>query len=74
MRNSKFKHQDLNQIIFINIKKVVELTGLSKSTIYRMERARKFPERVPLTTRRVGWRAHEVLAWGELREKEKMRR
>jgi len=43
------------------------LTGLSRVTIWREERAGRFPVRVQLTSSRVGWRGSEVRAWLESR-------
>jgi len=42
---------------------VHRLTGLSRTTIWRMERKGTFPARVPLSIGSVGWRKSEVDAW-----------
>lgn len=42
---------------------VEEVTGLSKSTIRRLERAGNFPKRRLLSQRRVGWVEVEVMDW-----------
>jgi predicted DNA-binding transcriptional regulator AlpA len=42
---------------------VRQLTNLSRTTIWRLERHGKFPRRLRLSGNRVGWRADEVLAW-----------
>jgi predicted DNA-binding transcriptional regulator AlpA len=47
----------------IRSKEVQELTGLSRTTIWRMERSGKFPARVALTSSNVGWRLTEVQEW-----------
>ncbi|MFK5949634.1 MAG: AlpA family phage regulatory protein [Methylococcales bacterium] len=47
----------------IRSKEVQELTGLSRTTIWRLEREDKFPARVPLTASNVGWRLTEVQEW-----------
>lgn len=39
------------------------LTGLSSSTLWRLEKKREFPARVQLSHKRVGWRRSEVAAW-----------
>jgi predicted DNA-binding transcriptional regulator AlpA len=44
----------------IRSKEVQELTGLSRTTIWRLEREGKFPARVPLTASNVGWRLTDV--------------
>lgn len=47
----------------LNIKHVVDITGLSRVTIWRLERAGNFPKRIPLSPRRVGWREDEIQDW-----------
>lgn len=44
---------------------VEQLTGLSRSSIYRLESNREiqFPKRVKLGQRAVGWPREAVLAW-----------
>jgi len=42
---------------------VIEMTGLSRVTLWRLERARKFPLRLRLSNNAVGWRDDEVIAW-----------
>ena len=48
---------------------VVKIIGLSKVTIWRMEKSGAFPKRINLTNRRVGWIESEVLEWLESRPK-----
>lgn len=52
---------DGNRILRID--EVVELTGLSRSTIYRMERERQFPRHLVLGSRGIGWRYKDVEKW-----------
>ena len=40
---------------------VVKIIGLSKVTIWRMERSGTFPKRINLSDRRVGWVESEIL-------------
>jgi prophage regulatory protein len=47
----------------IKLKDVIELTGLSRSTIWRLERQGNFPQRVHLGERSMGWLEEEVDAW-----------
>ena len=47
----------------IRAKEVVELTGLSRTTLWRMEKSGKFPNRVSLGVGSVGWRFSEVNEW-----------
>ncbi|RZG14374.1 AlpA family phage regulatory protein [Pseudoalteromonas sp. CO342X] len=44
-------------------KEVQRLTDLSRTTIWRLERAGKFPARVPLTGSRIGWRYNDIQEW-----------
>ena len=39
------------------------LVGLSRTTIWRMERMGQFPRRVLLSLRAVGWQESELKAW-----------
>jgi len=42
---------------------VVQVTGLARSTIYKLIGEGEFPRPVPLTGRSVGWIESEVIAW-----------
>lgn len=42
---------------------VINLTGLSKSTIYSYIQQGKFPAPIKLGIRRVGWLEAEVMGW-----------
>lgn len=42
---------------------VEELTGLSRATIWRLIRAKKFPAPQKISTRCVAWRGSELDAW-----------
>ena len=46
--------------MLLKIQKVIELTTLSRSTIYRLVETGKFPRPVKLTTRTIGWVEEEV--------------
>jgi len=46
--------------VLLKIQKVIELTTLSRSTIYRLVETGKFPRPVKLTTRTIGWVEEEV--------------
>jgi prophage regulatory protein len=48
---------------FLRIRRVVQLTGLSRMTIYRMELAGKFPKRRRLGQNSVAWREDELAEW-----------
>jgi len=42
---------------------VVQATGLSRSTLYRMSAAGRFPSRLKVGLRAVGWSREAVLKW-----------
>ncbi len=46
---------------------VRKITGLSDTTIWRLEKAKKFPQRKRLSTSACGWLLSEVLAWVQSR-------
>lgn len=46
---------------------VQKLTGLSRSSVYRLEATGDFPRRVGLSERAVAWRENELLDWIEAR-------
>ena len=49
----------------LNSNEVVKEIGLSKVTVWRMERAGLFPKRINLSDRRVGWAESEIEDWLE---------
>jgi len=51
----------------LNPGEVVKQTGLSRVTLWRLERAGKFPERVNITNFRIGWVEAEIDQWLESR-------
>ena len=51
----------------IRLPQLLHITGLSRSTIRRLEVAGDFPQRIHLGARSVGWRLHDVLSWLERR-------
>ncbi|ENW78465.1 hypothetical protein F909_04157 [Acinetobacter sp. ANC 3929] len=57
----------INQIL--NIRQLVEITGLSRAIIYSLLDPKSkyyeasFPQQINLTSNRVGWVAHEVNTW-----------
>lgn len=48
---------------------VRDRTGLSRSTIYKLESAGQFPQRIVLGERSVGWYEDEITAWVESRQR-----
>ena len=49
-----------NKMKMIRLKAVMELTGLSGSTINRLEKNGVFPKRKKISSAAVGWFEHEV--------------
>ena len=64
--------QPLAPIRFLRLPAVMERTGLSRTTIYRLEMAGNFPRRVKLSTSgsisaSAAWVESEIQAWAEAR-------
>lgn len=53
---------------YLRVKQVCEVTGLSRATIYALEKAGKFPGKVALGARAVAWRESTVAKWMEERK------
>ena len=51
--------------MFLRMPAVVRLTGLGRSTIYRLMAESKFPRSVRLADRAVAWRQSDVDRWSE---------
>lgn len=45
----------------------MQITGLGRSTIYRLVADRRFPRPVRLGCRAVGWRQSDIESWGDER-------
>jgi prophage regulatory protein len=52
-----------DSIRILRLPQVCEVTGLCRSMIYQMEADLRFPQRVKIGTRAVGWVEKEVTAW-----------
>ena len=50
-------------VAILDEEKVHEVTSLSRTTRWRMERRGEFPKRVRLSPGRVGWRQADIEAW-----------
>jgi len=55
---------------FLRCQDVQEVTGLSRSTIYRMMNRDDFPQATKLGIRAIGWRQSAVSDWIEVRCRE----
>ena len=49
----------------IRIKELIDMVGLSRTTIWRMENYGSFPKRVSLGANSVGWKLSEINQWLE---------
>jgi prophage regulatory protein len=50
-------------IRILRLPQVCSVTGLGRSMIYQLEADQRFPKRVRIGTRAVGWLEAEVRAW-----------
>lgn len=50
---------------FITLHEVLERTALTRSTMYRLIEAGRFPAKVSLGGRAIAWDKHEIQAWME---------
>jgi prophage regulatory protein len=53
--------------VFLRMPTVMRMTGLGRSTIYRLIANRKFPSPVRLGPRAVAWRRTDLDQWSEAR-------
>jgi len=60
--------QSITNDRIIRAKEVVSMTGLSRTTIWRMERYKSFPARVSLGKNSVGWKLSDIQKWVEARK------
>ena len=51
----------------LRLSAVLKITGLARSTIYRMIAEHRFPAPVKIGKRAVAWREEDVLQWSEAR-------
>lgn len=70
MRHAASERDDPNRDADVRIARlptVVRLTGLGRSTIYRLMAEQKFPPQVRLGPRAVGWRMTDLERWSAAR-------
>ena len=60
------QHQTTFQ--FLREPQVAAMTGLSKSTRWRLEKAGKFPKKRRLSARSIGWLFSEIKNWVQTRK------
>ena len=61
--------QSITNDRIVRAKEVVEMTGLYRTTIWRMERYKSFPARVSLGKNSVGWKLSDIQKWVDTRNK-----
>ena len=47
----------------LKLKEIVQLTGLSRVTVWRLEQRQEFPEKIALSPNRVGWLEQDIMDW-----------
>lgn len=52
----------------LRVNEVQQIVGLSRSTIWRLERKGGFPDRVPLGTGSIGWLKSDINTWMQNRK------
>lgn len=52
---------------FLGWRQVKALTGLGRTTAWRMRQTGDFPDPVPISPGRVAWRERDIAAWNESR-------
>ncbi len=57
------KPENKNQERILRLDEVTQLVGVSRTTLWRMERKGDFPARIPLSSRSVGWRSIDIDNW-----------
>lgn len=60
--------QDPAPTVFLRMPSVMRLTGLGRSTIYRLMAQQQFPCPVRVGVRAVAWRRSELAMWSETRQ------
>ena len=54
--------------VFLRLPSVIRMTGLARSTIYRLVSEQQFPAPVRLGPRAVAWRRSDLEQWSDARE------
>jgi prophage regulatory protein len=67
VQTSALRGEDISPALLLRIGTVVKVTGLGRSTIYRLIAKADFPSPVRLTNRVVAWRRTDLEKWSEAR-------
>jgi prophage regulatory protein len=59
---------------FLRLRSVLEVTGLSRSQIYVLEKNGRFPARISIGARAVAWDSDEIAIWQQCRIDERVAR
>lgn len=59
----------MDTVLLVRLPGVIKMTGLGRSTIYKLMAEKKFPLPVRLTQSSVAWRCAELGQWCETRER-----
>ena len=59
----RLQESDMKKTRLLRFPQVREMTGLSRTTVWRMERDGKFPKHRKISARMVCWVEDEVLLW-----------
>jgi len=57
------KQKPHRDITFLKLPEVCKKTGLSRSTVYKLIKAGKFPKQIKLTEHSSAWIASEIQTW-----------
>ncbi len=60
----------MTEYTFIRLTKILEITGVSPSTLWRWEKSGHFPKRIQIGPNSVAWLESDVVSWMEDRVKE----
>ncbi len=66
-RNLQVKDQVVRYDRLIRLKEVMDLTGLSRTTIWRLEKDKRFPARVQISPNCIGWKSSLIQEFIESR-------
>jgi prophage regulatory protein len=62
-----YQTEEAQGTVFVRMSAVVAMTGLARSTIYRLMAEEKFPAPVRLAKRAVAWRRVDLERWSAAR-------
>ena len=68
VKSSQAEGKTKGSVKIIRSQEIQDITGLSRTTLWRLERKGEFPSRVALGPGSVGWRLDEVQTWVKTRK------